>query len=66
MTYTIRGTLSALVTLDAAIFNPTTITQTGRLTDGLHVSYQSLAVVNAGSIAGSSGIEFLTAGSVTN
>jgi hypothetical protein len=66
MTYTIAGTYTTLVTLDAAIDNPTTITQTGRLTDGLQVSYQGLTVVNSGGITGSSGIVLNVGGSVTN
>jgi hypothetical protein len=44
-------------------------TSQGLLTDGLYVSFSGLAAVNAGSIdsgANSYGIEFLTAGSVTN
>jgi Hint domain len=70
MTNTITGTYTTLVTLDAAIDNPTTITQYGLLTDSLQVSYQGLTVVNAGSIAGgagpSSGVLLTAAGSVTN
>jgi hypothetical protein len=69
MTNTIAGTYTTLVTLGTAVDNPTTITSTGLLTDGLSVSYTGLAVVNAGTVhAGSqeAGINFLTAGSVTN
>jgi antigen 43 len=68
MTNTIAGTYNTLVTLDAAIDNPTTITQAGRLADGLQVSYQNLTVVNAGSIAGSGGdgVDLLEGGGVTN
>ena len=70
MTNTIAGTYSTLVTLAAAIDNPTTITASGTLTDGLSVSYTGLAVVNAGSISAGSnhgGIGVTSrAGSVTN
>jgi hypothetical protein len=69
MTHTIAGTYTTLVTLDAAIDNPTTITQVGLLTAGLKVTYQDLTVVNAGSIAGkhnSSGVVLDAGGSVTN
>jgi hypothetical protein len=44
MTNTIIGTYTALVTLDAAIDNPTIITTAGRLNDGLRVTYQGLTV----------------------
>jgi antigen 43 len=69
MTNMITATSTTLVTLDTAADNPTTITSTGLLTDGLSVSYTGLAVVNVGSISNGSnlfGIDFLTAGSVTN
>src|ERR1700733_7098199 len=69
MTNMISTTITTPVTLDTAADNPTTITSTGLLTDGLYVSFTGLAVVNAGSISAGSnryGIEFLTAGSVTN
>ncbi|WP_158927681.1 Hint domain-containing protein [Acidisphaera sp. S103] len=67
MTNTIAGTYTTLVTLGAAIDNPTTITQTGLLTGGLQLTYQGLTVVNAGSITGSSAGVYLQAGdSLTN
>ncbi|WP_158932446.1 Hint domain-containing protein [Acidisphaera sp. S103] len=69
MTNPITGTYATLVSLTVGADNPTTIASNGLLTDGLSVSYTGLAVVNAGSIdAGSNryGIQFLTAGSVTN
>jgi hypothetical protein len=67
MTHTITGTFNTLVSLDTGTYNPTTIT--GVLTDGLSVSYTGLGVINAGSIDAGSyhfGIDFLTAGRVTN
>jgi hypothetical protein len=70
MTHTITGTYTTLVTLNAAIDNPTTITTAGRLNDGLQVIYQGLTVVNAGSISGNAtngiGIFLLAGGSVIN
>jgi fibronectin-binding autotransporter adhesin len=65
----ITGTYGTLVTLASAFYNPTTITSTGLLTDGVSVSYTGLALVNAGRISAGSnffGIEFRAAGSVTN
>jgi hypothetical protein len=67
MTHTITGTDNTHVPLGTGAGNPTTIT--GVLTDGLSVSYTGLGPVNTGSIDGGSnpnGINFLTAGSVTN
>jgi hypothetical protein len=61
MTNTISTTITTHVYLTAAADNPTTITSTGLLTDGLYAS--GLVVVNAGTIAGGVG---LRGGSFTN
>ena len=68
MTNTIAGTYSTLVTLGSASDNPTTITATGKLKDGLSVTYQYLNVMNAGSIAnpGHNAVAFYVAGTLTN
>jgi hypothetical protein len=69
MTNMITVTSATTVYLNMAADNPTTVTSTGLLTGGLSVSYSGLAVVNAGSITANAvgfGIEFLTAGRVTN
>ena len=69
MTYAITATSSTLVTLGSVSDNPTTITATGLLNDGLRVTYQGLTVVNAGTITAegaSDGITFTAGGSVTN
>jgi hypothetical protein len=72
MTHTITGTYSTLITIGSPTYNPTTIVAAAMLNDGLLVSYQGLAVVNAGHIAGptntneSFGVHLTGSGSVTN
>jgi hypothetical protein len=71
MTKMITGTYATGVYLNTAADNPTTIASTGLLTDGLHVSFTGLAVVNAGTIITEGattnvGVFLTAAGSVTN
>ena len=69
MTHTISGTYSTLVRLDSAIDDPTTITSSGLVNDGLRISFAGLTLLNAGKIAQGTalnGVYLLAPGSVTN
>ncbi len=69
MTHTISGTYSTLVTLGSGTDNPTTITSSGLVNDGLQISFAGLVLLNAGSIAQGTalnGVVLFAPGSVTN
>lgn len=69
MTHTISGTYSTLVTLGSAIDDPTTITSSGLVNDGLQISFAGLSLLNSGNIAQGTalnGVVLFAGGSVTN
>lgn len=69
MTHTITGTFDTLVTLGSALYDPTTITSSGRLNAGLQVSQAGLIVTNAGGIGSGTanvGVDIIAGGGVTN
>ena len=69
MTHTISGTYSTLVTLGSAIDDPTSITSSGLVNDGLQISFAGLSLLNSGKIAQGTalnGVALYAPGSVTN
>src|SRR5215475_6256272 len=69
MTRTISGTYSTLVTLGSSIDNPTTITSSGLVNDGLQISFAGLTLLNSGKVAQGTalnGVDLRAPGSVTN